>query len=154
MADKSEKESAKFRNTPSGITVAVSNSAGGNILSQVANQASAPTYYKNAGAATKANIKATAGGVVSILVTNTYAAVRYLQLHNKATAPAAADIAQVSIPIPAGTTTQPAYVELSSPWFGAQEYFTTGIGFAISTTDTTFTDLATASDHTVHIRYV
>lgn len=114
----------------------------------------APSNYKNAGAATKANIKASAGNVLSLRFTNANAAVRFLQLHNKATAPAGTDTAQRSFLVPAGTTTQPAVLELDINYFAFAANFTTGIGWAVSTTDTTFTDSATASDHTIDLNYV
>jgi hypothetical protein len=114
----------------------------------------APSTSKDAGTVTKAVVKASSGSVFSFRVTNANAAARYFQLHNKATAPAAAETAQQYFVIPAGTATQPAVVELTSDFFSGQEYFATGIGWAISTTATTFTDSATASDHTVLVRYV
>lgn len=120
----------------------------------VASATYAPTVYKDAGTVTKANIKVTPGNVYSIRFTNTNAAVRYFQLHNKATAPAAADTAQCYWVIPAGTTTVPAVLELEMTYFAPSEYFTTGIGWAVSTTATTFTDSATASDHLTHVRYM
>lgn len=105
---------------------------------------------KDAGTVTKANVKATPGMVYRFFVTNTNAAARYFQLHNKATAPAAAETAQRYFVIPAGTAAQPAILELM---FDYGVNFTTGIGWAISTTASTFTDSATASDHMVDIGY-
>lgn len=113
----------------------------------------APLHYKNAGSVTKANVKTTPGNVYSIRVTNANAAVRYFQLHNKATAPAAAETAQQYFLLPAGTAAQPSVLELGTEWFMPSEYFTTGIGWAISTVAATFTDSATTTDHTVTVRY-
>lgn len=107
-------------------------------------------YGYTTGAVTKANIKASAGNVFKLHFTNTNAAVRYGQLFNKATAPAAADTALMDFIIPGGTAAVPGYVEYTVP-FGAQ--FGTGIGWAVSTTAVTFTDAATASEHTVHVEY-
>jgi hypothetical protein len=112
------------------------------------------TYQMPATAVTKANIKTTAGNVLSLRFTNANAAVRYIQLHNKATAPAAADTAQLSFVVPAGTSTVPGVLELSGSFLAPSEYFATGIAFAISTTDKTFTDSATVADHTLTVRYV
>ena len=81
--------------------------------------------------------------------TNTNAAVRYLQLHDKATIPLAGETAQQNWIIPAGTATTPGYVEFEFKYGAA---FATGIGFAISTVVTTYT-AATASEHTVHVEY-
>lgn len=114
----------------------------------------APLTYLDSGTVTKANIKATAGNVYSLRFTNANAAVRWLQLHNKATAPAPADAAQLYFLIPAGTATQPGVLELSLEFFAQSEYFAAGIGWAVSTTATTFTDSATAADHTTLVRYV
>lgn len=119
----------------------------------IASSTYAPTTYKDAGTVTKANIKSTAGNVYSLRFTNTNAAVRYLQLHNKATAPAAAETAQLYFVIPAGTATAPGELKLNMNDFAPSEYFATGIGWAVSTTATTFTDSATAADHTTLIRY-
>lgn len=113
-----------------------------------------PSVSKDAGTVTKAVVKASSGNVFSVLVTNTNSAIRYLQLHNKATAPAGTDTAQLYFTIPAGTAVQPAVVELNSDFFAPSERFATGIGWAISTTATTFTDSATASEHTIQVRYL
>lgn len=113
----------------------------------------APSNYQQAGSVTKANIKNAAGNVYAITVTNANAAVRYLQLHNKATAPVGTDVPQLYWLIPAGTATQPAVFQLNTNDFAPSEYFTTGIGWAISTTPTTFTDSATASEHYTTVRY-
>ena len=109
-------------------------------------------YEATAGSVTKANIKASAGNLYWFRATNKNAAVRWLQFHNKASAPAAAETALINVEIPAGTATQPASVEILIPFNG--DRFSTGIGWAISTTVTTFTDSATASEHTVHARYI
>lgn len=111
-------------------------------------------YYKNAGAATKANIKNSAGRVTGIRVTNVNAAVRYFQIHDKATAPAAAETAVRSYLVPAGTATVPGLLVLNQA--DLQDYIscTLGIGFAIGTTDTTFTDSATAAEHLIHVNFV
>lgn len=114
----------------------------------------APSTYKDAGTVTKANIKASAGNVFSFYITNENAAVRYFQLHNKATAPAAAETAQLYFPIPAGTAAAPTVLIIGVDFFAPSERFATGIGWAISTTATTFTDSATASEHDVTVRYV
>lgn len=119
------------------------------LMKPVAASAYSPSNYKNLGAATKANIKASAGNVYAIYVTNNNAAKRYFQLHNKATAPAATDVPQNVWDLPIGAT-----LVLDSSYFSPSEYFATGIGFAISTTESTFTDSATASDHTTRVRYV
>lgn len=114
----------------------------------------APTNYQNAGSVTKANVKASAGNVFSIRVTNANAAARWFQLHNKATAPAATEVPQRYFLIPAGTAAQPASITLDINYFAHGINFATGIGWAISTTAATFTDAATAGDHTYDINYL
>lgn len=113
----------------------------------------APTSYKNLGAVSAAFIKAAAGNVFSLMIINRNAAIRYLQLHNKATIPLAGETAQESFPIPAGTAAQPGILVLDQSYFAPSAYFATGIGFAISTTEATFTDTATPADHSVRVRY-
>lgn len=110
--------------------------------------------YRDAGSVTKASVKGGAGLVKLIRVTNTNAAVRYFQLHNKATAPAAAETALESFVVPAGTAAAPAVLQLGINELGDYYDMNTGIGWAISTTDTTFTDSATANEHSVSVHYV
>ena len=131
-----------------------SNSLSMTLMKPVASSTYAPSAYINAGTVTKANIKSSPGNVYTIRVTNANAAVRYFQLHNKSSAPAGGDTAQLYWLIPAGTATNPGIVQLDTSYFSPSEYFSTGIGFAISTTATTFTDSATAADHITHVRSV
>ena len=114
----------------------------------------APSTYQQFASVTKANIKATAGNVFFFRITNANAAVRYFQLHNKASAPAGGDTAQLSFLVPAGTATAPGIFELGINELAPSEYFSTGIGWAVSTTASTFTDSATAADHNSTVRYV
>lgn len=100
------------------------------------------------------SVKATAGYLRSLVVTNINAAVRYIQVHNKASAPAGADTPIWSIPIPAGTANAPAIVILGADIFGPGGLScTTGVSIGVSTTAGTFT-AATTTDHTVHGMYV
>lgn len=113
-----------------------------------------PSNYKDNGSVTKANVKATPGNVYSVRVTNANSSARYFQIHNKATAPAAADTASRYWIVPAGSANNPGILELDSKYFAPSWRLSTGIGWAISTTATTFTDSATAGDHTYDINYV
>lgn len=113
-----------------------------------------PTVFTGYGAATKALVKASPASLVSLYASNVNAAVRYLQVHNKATAPAGTDVPVLSFPIPAGSATVPASVLLDSDFFEGGYYLSTGLGWAISTTVATFTDSATASEHVVNGMYV
>lgn len=126
----------------------------GTIFKPVKSSTYTATLYKDAGTVTKAVVLNTSGNVYSIRFTNANAAVRYLQIHNKATAPAAAETAQEYFVIPAGTATQPAVLTLGVNELAPSIYCSTGIGWAVSTTSTAFTDSATASDHTITIRYM
>jgi hypothetical protein len=114
----------------------------------------APERYLQSGTVTKASVKATPGNVYALRVTNSNASPRYFQLHNSASAPSAAASAQLYFTIPGGSTAQPSILELGPDFFAPSEYFNVGIGWAISTSVTTFTDSATASEHSVHVRYV
>ena len=114
----------------------------------------APSTYKSTGSVTKGTVKASAGNVFSFYITNENAALRYFQLHNKATDPAGADTAQLYFPVPAGTAAAPTVLIIGVDFLGPSERFATGIGWAISTTAATFTDSATASEHDVTVRYV
>lgn len=98
--------------------------------------------------------KAAPGNLLAIRATNINAAIRYLQIHNKASAPAGGDTALISIPIPAGSATAPAVVTLGNEFFGNNGLsLTTGIAVGISTAATTFT-AATTTDHVVTGMYV
>ncbi len=115
----------------------------------------APSVYNALTLVTKAVVKASAGNVFSVHITNDNAAVRYFQLHNKATAPAAGEAPQEVFKIPAGTANNPGVLQLGEDDFArGGSHFTTGIGFAISTTLATFTDSATASESIVNIKYI
>lgn len=104
---------------------------------------------------TKVSVKASAGNVFSVYVTNENAATRWFQLHRKATAPAATDVPYIALKIPAGTANNPGVLILDSNVLGpAGMYMTTGIGWAISTTQGTFTDSATAAEHTILLNYI
>ena len=93
---------------------------------------------------TKAVVKASAGNVFKFRATNETAADRWFQLHNKATAPAGTDVPVLSWKIPQGTAAVPGWLEFP---FVFGKAFDTGISWAISTTQATFTDSATASQH-------
>lgn len=100
------------------------------------------------------SVKASAGHLMAIETTNENAAVRYLQFHNKATAPANPDVPVYSMPIPAGTSTVPGRLKLTQADLGpGGRAFSTGIAVGISTTAATFT-AATAAEHNTSGGYV
>lgn len=99
-------------------------------------------------------VKTSAGNLFSITVSNVNAAIRYLQIHNKASAPAATNVPVISLPIPAGSATVPGYLTIGRDQLGpAGYYLVTGIAIGISTTNTTFT-AATTTDHNYFGTYV
>ncbi len=105
------------------------------------------TYY--AAAITKALISTGTHNAFSFVVFNNNIAVRYFQLHNKATAPVATDVPLLSFPVPALGS-----LVLGAEWFTSNGiYFSLGLGWFISTTIATATDAATASDHFYNVTY-
>lgn len=114
-----------------------------------------PSVYAPMTQVTKSLLKSTGGNVFSAYVTNDNAAVRYFQIHNKATAPAATDVPYLSLKIPAGTANNPGVLILDDAFFSkGGRYCNVGAGWAISSTFGTFTDAATASEHIVVINWI
>ncbi|MEO5627486.1 MAG: hypothetical protein ABIQ89_01200 [Candidatus Saccharimonadales bacterium] len=98
--------------------------------------------------------KAAPGNLLSVRVSNINAAVRYLQIHNKASAPASTEVPVISVPIPAGSATAPAFVELGANFLGTNGLsLTTGVAIGVSTAAATYT-AATTTDHVVNGMYV
>jgi hypothetical protein len=99
------------------------------------------------------SVKASAGHICSVVATNINAAIRYLQIHNKATAPANPDVPILSIPISAGSATLATTLILGDDFFGRGGMaLATGIAIGISTTNATFT-AATTTDHNYSVSY-
>lgn len=94
------------------------------------------------------SVKASAGVVQAIYVNNANAAVRYLKLYNKASAPT------VGTDTPVATFAIPASGAINPQFFGGLN-FDTGIAFAL-TTGIADSDTAavSANEHVVHISYV
>lgn len=104
------------------------------------------SYSANAGVG-----KPSAGNLFSVMGTNINAAVRYLQLFNKATTPVNTDVPVVGCSFPLAPDN--GLVILGEDFFSTLgEYFTIGIAWAFSTTKDTLT-LATAGDHAVRGHY-
>lgn len=108
------------------------------------------TLTANFGTVTKLLLSSIPGKLDAIVFINRNAAVRFGQLHDKATAPAATNVPVLSLPIPAGTANNPGVLSISRT---VLQDFTVGIGWSISTAESVFTDAATASEHTVHAWY-
>lgn len=101
------------------------------------------------GTVTKAVLKAAPGNVFAARVTNANAALRYFQIHNKATAPVGTEVPVLSFPIPVSG----GVMTVGNEFLAGAQACTAGVAWAISTTHTTFTDSATANEHTVIVRY-
>lgn len=105
-----------------------------------------PTAYNLSSAATTnaTAVKASAGTVYGITVSNANAAARYLKLYNKATAPTVGtDIPILTVPIPA--------TGLASVNFGALGHrLATGIGIAL-TTGMAYTDTAAVALNEIEV---
>jgi hypothetical protein len=93
-------------------------------------------------------VKAKEGQVFAAFATNENAAVRYLQLFNKATAPAAADVPVFSFPILATSS-----LLIGTEFFTEHgSYFDTGIAIGISTAKASYT-AATAAEHMHFVQF-
>ena len=108
----------------------------------------APSIFTNYGANATLNVKSSAGNVLTVYGRNLNAAVRYFQIHNTATVPSGGASALISFAVPAG-----GYLILDKTHFpGSGEYCSTGIAFAWSTAEDTYT-AATAADHSTVLHY-
>lgn len=96
------------------------------------------------------SVKGSPGSLLHVVAYNYNATKRYLQIHNKATAPTAGNTPVESHPIPAGSADSPGAVELT--WLGGLA-LSVGVAIGISTVGATFT-AATTTDHVVNGEYV
>lgn len=120
------------------------------VVKPLASSTYAATSTSNLGAATAANLKASTGNALSCYATNTNASIRYFQLHNKASIPLAGEAPVYSFIIPASS----GMIVVGNDFFGlAGINFSSGIGYAISTTAATYT-AATAGDHMSAVTYI
>lgn len=107
---------------------------------------------KDAGTVTKKVVKSSPGLVQGLRVTSISSSLRWFQIHNKATAPTGGDTPLDFYPLPAGSSSQPTVLEMYESHLGGSIDCGNGVSWAISTTAGTFTDSATANEHTVSIR--
>ena len=110
-------------------------------------------FYKDNGSVTFRLISTNPCYVVRLLAINRNTAVRFFNIHDKATAPAATNIPTgqgFSMPIPGGTTNNPGVLSVE---LGETHRLDIGLGWSISTVENVFTDAATASEHSVHLWY-
>jgi len=104
--------------------------------------------FQNLGANTTLNVKAAAGNVFSIKVHNINAAARYFQLHNTSTTPSAAAVPFLTFLIPAQSERT-----VGTEFFTEQGvHFDSGIAFAFSSTEATYT-AASSTDQMTAIIY-
>lgn len=109
----------------------------------------AATRFQNIGANATLNVKASTGNIFSVYCHNLSGADRWLQLHNTATTPGGGAVPALSFYIPAGGV-----VEKGNDFFTLEgTNFATGIAFACSTTEGTYT-AATATDHFTQLMYI
>lgn len=100
------------------------------------------------------SVTAVPGHIFSVIASNKNASVRYLQIHNKASAPSSGNAPILSFPIPGGTTDNPGILGLGREIFGqGGQYLSTGLAIGISTAEATFT-AATTTDHDYYGEYV
>lgn len=103
------------------------------------------TGFKNLGANATLNMKAAAGNLHSLYCRNKSGSAGYIMVFNTATTPAGGAVPDFVFLVPAGSTTV-----VGNDFFGLNGFwFSNGMAFAWSTTETTYT-AGTASDHTTH----
>lgn len=106
------------------------------------------TLFSNFGTQTLKNVKSSAGNVYSLIFHNKNIADRYVQLHNTATVPSSGGVPLLSFLVAPSSE-----VKVGTEFFGSGGMnFSTGIAFAISTTEATF-GTAEASDQVTFIGY-
>lgn len=114
-----------------------------------ASQVNSPLSFQNLGAAATQNVKSTAGNVFSITCYNASNQVRYIQIHNTATVPAAAAVPSESFMVPSN-----GQIVIGTDYFTNNGvYYSAGIAFAFSETRNTYT-AANAADQTTRIKYI
>lgn len=107
------------------------------------------TMDRSIGAVTKRNVKPAPGAVGRLFASNRNAALRYFHIFAKATAPVNGDVPLESYEIPANNILP---LDINFGFNGMP--VATGISWGISTTNATFTDSATASEHNVYLGWV
>lgn len=132
----------------------LTNNVLGVLTKPVTSASYAPQEYISAGAATGGTIKTSAGNVFSLDVTSGTTAIRYFQLFNQATVPVLGQTAVQCYAlgsVPAGGISR---LTLDSQYFFPSYYFSTGIAWAISSTNGTLgTASVTAADYNVHVKW-
>lgn len=122
------------------------------VIAQALKPLATSTYswsrFVDFGSNVTANVKASAGNVKSLYCHNSSGSNAYIQLHNTATTPSSSAVPAFTFLVPAGGA-----VFVDGAFFGESGYnFATGIAFAFSTTEGTYT-AATAGDQVTIIMY-
>lgn len=108
-----------------------------------------PVRFADYGANATLNVKTTTGNVLSVSCFNANGATRYLQLHNTATVPNAGDVPRLVFLVPSLQQ-----IRVGTEFFTqAGVNFSTGIAFAFSTTQGTYT-AGVAGDQFTQVLYV
>lgn len=113
------------------------------------------TLYTKGGTTVSANVKASAGRLFSLSarISHATAAGAWLQLFNKASAPAAADACVWQMWVPVNTAADLSVVA-GRDHFGPQGYaFSLGLSWGISTTANTYTAIGAVVNGSVNISY-
>lgn len=107
-----------------------------------------PSTFKNLGANATLNVKSSAGTVFSLSCANANAASRYIQLHNTTTVPGGG-----AVPIFSFLVTSGNQIVIGTDFFTNEGVaFATGIAFAFSTTQNTYT-AGSAGDQSTWVQY-
>lgn len=112
-----------------------------------------PLLSSSFGAVTTSNAKGSSGNILGFSVTSINSGLRYFQIFNRTTTVTGSEVPVFSIPVPAGTATQPTTIQFGQDYFGFAGFpLSTGITWACSTVQATFTS-GTSTDHNVHFLY-
>lgn len=120
------------------------------MVKPLASSTYAPTLFQNIGANATLNVKATTGNLFSLYCHNLTANDRWIQIHNTATTPGGAAVPRLSFYVPPLGVCEKGMGDFFS---AAGLNYSTGIAFALSTTEGTYT-AATATDHFTQLTYV
>lgn len=132
----------------------LTNGVFGTLRKPVASSTYTPSISMIFGSDVDVSVKTVPGNILSVVATNTNAAVRYFQIHDKASAPVNPNVPLLSLPIPAGTANVPGYLEIGANVLGEGGIWcATGVAYGVSTTNGTFT-AASTTDHNEFVTWV
>lgn len=112
-------------------------------------QTASTTPFGIYGTSVAVSVKSSTGSICSLYASNSNAAIRYLHIFDKASAPALNDVPVHSFLVPINGS-----ILVGTDFFGPNGGFAiTGIAVGVSTTNATFT-VATAADHNLNGMYL